>query len=222
MKIKLTCKQCGEAIYKYQSQIDAGEGKFCSRKCYHESMKGVDLFADGGRGVKQRIRVDINCSHCGKLFEIVPSRLGMRKYCSKACYLEATKAVLTNIKQLRESSTYKEWRLFVYNRDGFKCQSCGTIGKNLNAHHIVPVAVDPTRIFDENNGITLCVECHKLAHKTYRPLSKGGELLGTLLLETISSQAHVGTQEKVQRLEDESRTDSNSSTSAVHESDDIV
>jgi len=55
-----------------------------------------------------------------------------------------------------------------------------------------------------------------------RPLSKSGEFLGNLFLETIRSQARVGISLKVQRLATESRTDSNVATSAAHESDDIV
>jgi len=61
----------------------------------------------------------------------------------------------------------------------------------------------------------------KLVHKNYKPKTKRGELLETLN-ETISSQAEIGISLKVQRLEAESRTDSNASTSALHESDDIV
>lgn len=221
MKIKLFCKQCGNSIYKYPSQISNGEGKYCSKDCYSEAMRGIDLFSNTTRGRRSRVRVEIKCSHCSKLFETVASKIGVRRYCSKKCYLKSVKNTITNIRQLRDSNSYKEWRISVYRRDSFKCQSCGSVGTNLNAHHIVPIAVDPSKIFDIVNGVTLCGSCHKITHKSYRPKSKGGELLGNLN-EIISSQVLVGTREKVQRLEDESRTDSNSSTSAVHESDDIV
>jgi len=33
--------------------------------------------------------------------------------------------------------------------------------KNLIAHHIVPIYVDAMKIVDVNNGITLCIKCHK-------------------------------------------------------------
>ncbi len=77
------------------------------------------------------------------------------------------------------------------------------------------------KIFDMDNGITLCKDCHKAIHKNYKPKSKQGELLENLC-EITSSQVGLGIIQKVQRLEAESRTDSNASKSALHESDDIV
>lgn len=219
--IKLYCKTCGTKIYKYPSQIKLGEGKYCSKQCYTASMKGIDLFKNKQRGKKPRIRVDINCKFCGKLFETVPSQIGIRKYCSMNCMLKDKEPMIKGLSYLRSTETYKQWRLFVYARDGFKCQSCGQVGKDLEAHHMVPVAVDVTAMFDTENGVTLCKDCHKIVHKHYKPKTKQGELLEPLN-ETISSQAWLGIALKVQRLEAEARTASNASTSALHESDDIV
>ena len=58
-----------------------------------------------------------------------------------------------------------EWRLKIYKRDNFTCQSCGRVGSKLNAHHIKEWINFPELRFDINNGITLCFECHKLFHK---------------------------------------------------------
>lgn len=60
------------------------------------------------------------------------------------------------------SAEYKEWRMKVFIRDGFKCQSCGIIGTYLTAHHIKSFAHYPKLRFEINNGITLCEDCHKL------------------------------------------------------------
>jgi 5-methylcytosine-specific restriction endonuclease McrA len=57
---------------------------------------------------------------------------------------------------------YDRLRLRVLKRDGWKCQSCGT-GINLQVHHLAyrsqlgPDASD--------NLITVCVKCHRRAHK---------------------------------------------------------
>lgn len=189
--MKLNCKQCGKEIHKTPSQVKAGEGKFCSRSCYHESMKGVDLFTNEIRGRKSRVRVHIDCVVCGKAFETVPSKIGVRKYCSDKCYQKEHSAKIKNLRYIRDTQTYKEWRISVYKRDRFTCQSCGVVGNGLNAHHIIPVVVDIEKIFDINNGITLCKECHKLVHKSYKPKSKQGKLLERLI-EKISSQARRG------------------------------
>ena len=220
--MELNCKICNEEIRKAKSQVRNGEGKYCSKKCYSIAQKGIDLFTDKVRGIRPRIRVEIDCAVCGERFETVPSKIGIRKFCSKTCYLMAHRTILENIKQLRDSEEYKIWRIMVYKRDNFKCQSCGKVGNNLEAHHIKPISLHPELIFSLENGITLCEDCHKLVHKSYRPLSKSGEFLGNLFLETIRSQARIGISLKVQRLATESRTDSNVATSAAHESDDIV
>jgi len=221
MRIELECKQCGNRIYKAPSQIKAGEGKYCSRKCYHQSMKGTDLFTNDNRGRKARVRVEIDCLHCGLRFETVPSKIGERKYCSKTCHLLASEPKIKDLRYYRDSQAYKEWRLDIYKRDGFKCQACGQVGKDLRAHHIIPVSQSVEKMFQIDNGITLCETCHKQVHKNNKPKRKRGELLG-YPKRAISSQAEVGILRKVQRLEAESRTDSNASTSAPAERHDIV
>lgn len=70
-----------------------------------------------------------------------------------------------NVHEIRNSKEYSLWRLAVYERDHYTCQNCGKVGGKLNAHHIKPFKRFPEFRFDVNNGITLCFECHKLAHK---------------------------------------------------------
>lgn len=65
----------------------------------------------------------------------------------------------------RSSAKYKNWRLLVFQRDGFRCQVCERIGGILNAHHILPFDKYLTLRFEVTNGITLCENCHKLLHK---------------------------------------------------------
>lgn len=178
--MKLNCKICNKEIVKTKSQIKNGEGKYCSKRCYSIAQKGIDLFSNKVRGIRPKVRVEIDCVICGKRFETIPSKIGIRKFCSKSCYLMAHRTILENIKQLRDSNEYKIWRIKVYKRDNFKCQSCGKVGNNLEAHHIKPISLYPELIFIADNGITLCEKCHKLVHKSYRPLSKSGEFLGNL------------------------------------------
>ena len=65
----------------------------------------------------------------------------------------------------RHSIEYTTWRLSVYRRDGFKCQCCNKVGGYLNAHHILSWAKYPKERFDIENGITLCIKCHKKLHR---------------------------------------------------------
>ena len=68
----------------------------------------------------------------------------------------------------RRSTEYKEWRKAVFDRDKYTCQMCGEVGGRLNAHHKLQYAYFPEKRFDINNGITLCVRCHKLVHRRAR------------------------------------------------------
>jgi predicted phage replisome organizer len=63
----------------------------------------------------------------------------------------------------RNSDAYKQWRKDVYERDGYKCQKCGTM-KELQAHHIEHWKNNKDLRYDVNNGITLCRRCHLEAH----------------------------------------------------------
>lgn len=53
----------------------------------------------------------------------------------------------------------QEWSRLVIDRDG-KCKGCES-KNNLEAHHILPKALYPKKIYDVNNGLTLCRKCHK-------------------------------------------------------------
>ena len=58
---------------------------------------------------------------------------------------------------------YKQWRISVYKRDGFKCKFPGcSNNKKINAHHIVRWADAEFLRYDISNGITLCSLHHKL------------------------------------------------------------
>lgn len=60
---------------------------------------------------------------------------------------------------------YIVWRRSVYQRDNYTCQHCGdSRGGNLNAHHIKEWSKYPDHRYELDNGITLCVTCHRKVH----------------------------------------------------------
>lgn len=87
------------------------------------------------------------------------------------CWKGGITPVNTKIRCLDE---YRIWRNSVYQRDNYTCQDCGAKG-NLNADHIIPFAIivrdnnvqscedarKCEKLWDTNNGRTLCVDCHK-------------------------------------------------------------
>lgn len=60
------------------------------------------------------------------------------------------------------SCEYRIWRSCVFERDRWTCQTCGARGVYLEAHHIKSWARYPEFRYDISNGVTLCLECHKL------------------------------------------------------------
>ena len=82
-------------------------------------------------------------------------------------------------KNIRDSLKYIQWRSKVFNRDSFTCVVCHKVGGRLNAHHIklFSTILDEYKIktfkdaqnckelWNINNGVTLCLKCHKQIHK---------------------------------------------------------
>lgn len=64
----------------------------------------------------------------------------------------------------RHCTEYKAWRKSVFERDHYTCQVCGARGVKINAHHRKEYAFFPDLRYDLNNGVTLCVPCHKTVH----------------------------------------------------------
>jgi hypothetical protein len=68
-------------------------------------------------------------------------------------------------KLARKSIEYKEWREKVFTRDNWTCRKCGKKGVRLHPHHIKHFSKFIELRFAVSNGITLCIDCHKLIHK---------------------------------------------------------
>ena len=69
---------------------------------------------------------------------------------------------------LRHSNRWKQWRQQVFERDNHTCQNCGIKGGTLHPHHIKPKSRFLDLIFDVDNGITLCYECHMNVHRNMK------------------------------------------------------
>ena len=65
----------------------------------------------------------------------------------------------------RKTREYEAWRHEVLLRDDCTCQECGAKYCMLHAHHIEPWAINISKRFDINNGITLCETCHSALHR---------------------------------------------------------
>jgi hypothetical protein len=72
---------------------------------------------------------------------------------------------LTDEDRAKKHRGDEEFRVAVFERDGYVCQVCAAMGGVLNAHHKDNWRDFPEERFDPDNGITLCEECHQKFHK---------------------------------------------------------
>lgn len=95
---------------------------------------------------------------------------------------------------IRNMEEYKYWRDSVFKRDDYRCQICDNRKGKHNAHHIKPFArilkennietidkaLNCNELWDVNNGVTLCVTCHKEVEKIINLMLNGKLIYNTL------------------------------------------
>lgn len=123
------------------------------------------------------------CNTCGKPFlgHVGAKNLYCSAECNATCYKCGPRPELrgenspawnpdkTDEERVvgRQYPEYSEWRLLVYERDGFTCQVCGQVRGDINAHHLEAYNNAPELRTTLSNGITLCETCHKDFHHCY-------------------------------------------------------
>jgi len=124
--------------------------------------------SESGHMKNPEVRKNLSISRKGMKFSkahcdnISKSKRGEKSYSWKG-------GVTPINKLLRTSRKYLDWKKKVFERDNYTCQSCGRKsgdGKRviLNAHHLIPISFDVSQIFNVDNGLTVCYECHREIH----------------------------------------------------------
>jgi 5-methylcytosine-specific restriction endonuclease McrA len=90
-------------------------------------------------------------------------------------------------KSLRSLHDYKLWRSSIFKRDDYTCQKCKLKkGGYLEVHHIIPLriileennietieeALSCPLLWDIDNGVTLCIDCHSDIDEKRKQLNK--------------------------------------------------
>jgi len=138
--INLECPVCGTTFTRRPSEIKRSRRPCCSRDCRYKYFRG-ELGPNAGGGSYMRGKANINWKG-GHATE--------------------------RAKQYKRDPKVANWRRRVYARDQCTCQKCGlqpNKPRQLNAHHIKPWADYPELRFEVSNGVTLCVACHRDAHR---------------------------------------------------------
>jgi len=122
-------------------------------------------------------RRNISLAHIGKkqTDELIAKRFNSRKGYrhSEETKIKISQSnrkkihIIDESKLWRNRREYKEWRKTVFERDNYICKRCLKLGNKLNPHHILNFSNNKEERFKIDNGITLCIKCHKLFHKMY-------------------------------------------------------
>jgi len=171
-QIKRTCLVCSKSFSVDPNVVIKGNGNFCSRSCTAKRKYGRHIAP----------KINFKCVICSKDFWDYKSRCinepNRGKCCSSKCRSKYTQIQIsgsnhyrwlngkTKINALERSQmATRNWASAIKIRDNFTCQKCNKRGGRLNSHHIKHWKTNPELKHDLSNGITLCVDCHKLEHK---------------------------------------------------------
>ena len=172
VSLNCVCKTCNKKFHIKQYAINRGRGIFCSKACqYKYKTKKIKKI----------------CNICGILYivKISDHIRNKAQTCSNECKGKnktIKSGILNKIKlgiakgerhwnwrggvtaeseKIRRSKKYYNFRKQIFERDNYVCRKCKKRGGKLQVEHIKPFSLFPELIYDEDNCITLCLECHK-------------------------------------------------------------
>jgi hypothetical protein len=187
------CKcDCGKKTIVLRTSLISGNTKSCG--CFHiEGIKSRTLNLTGKRygrliAVKWHSRGYRNCNmwlckcDCGKNTIVSVGNLNSHAVLSYGCLRDDTSGerwrwsknpsfnpTLTDEDRLnlRSGAKIAVWSSSIKKRDNYTCKVCEKISGNLVSHHLDAWHWCKTKRHNVDNGVTLCVKCHKQFHKEY-------------------------------------------------------
>lgn len=148
------CKTCGNE-YEIKRKLRTSTSKYCSSECFNK--RGKDL-------TKKSYHTKVFCLDCN-----LPLKNKNAKFCRSCFGKHQSQENHPNwkdnatVKQrgMRWTYEYRIWRQSILKRDNYLCQmpECNK-DYNLQVHHIETMKKSPDMIYNLDNGITLCKNCH--------------------------------------------------------------
>lgn len=163
------CQTCNKEFNPPVHNVNNGYGNYCSKSCAAKARIG-----NRNPNWRKGIATQRECVVCGKVFK--PKNRGsdrVNKYCSHKCraidksgtenpnWRGGVRSGRKGYARDLEMGTknYRTWKNAVRERDGNKCQLCGST-KTLVVHHIYSYNTHTQLRYALDNGITLCGSCH--------------------------------------------------------------
>jgi len=161
------CLNCCKEFGYYRTNKS---GKYCSLNCFFSYPENIKRNSERRRGRKIS-------EETKKKMSLARKGIKQNKTWIKRRFKSFKKNMLLRVKKtpeilnLKTSKKYKETRKKVLERDNYTCQECGDkSGGNLQVHHIIPLSFifdeykiikNDNLLFNIDNQITLCKNCHK-------------------------------------------------------------
>jgi len=203
--IELICKICGNKYFVKKYRKD--KSKFCSKFCaikalndYKKTEKWLTAVTKFNRENKPHLGKQHSKETRIKMSEHnlkYPRRYWLGK---KNPHHEGSNninwkgGITSENEKSRKCLEYKEWRKKVFERDKYMCRICNAHGY-IQANHILPFRSHKEERHNIDNGITLCIPCHKfifmreeLFIKLFQGIIENGFNSAKLSKETTPSQ----------------------------------
>jgi hypothetical protein len=150
-----SCEWCGEEKFFYAPQ---NPNRFCSLSCNTKYRNSI-------YGISEETAKKISQSNKGKKKNVPPETQKRLSEFRRQRFMGSGNpmwkgGITPQNEQVYNSSAYWKWRDKIYERDNYTCQKCNERGGRLCAHHIKKVSDYKELIFELDNGITLCYNCH--------------------------------------------------------------
>jgi hypothetical protein len=163
-KLEFVCEHCGAKFYREKSDCHGKfKKRFCCKNCANKANAQKNSISKMGeknplygkkpwnKGVFGVVK---HPEHSGEKNHFWRGGISREKY------------------RLRRSGEWKRWRLEVFVRDRYICRRCGKVGGQLVPHHIKLFSYFPELRFEAENGVTICVKCHKILHRKENQIKK--------------------------------------------------
>ena len=186
--ITLTCSQCRQEFARPKSAFKEAEHYFCSLKCRKEYTKehNKKYCSKCGKEMPRNRQKDLcseclaeekhnekyikfNCAYCGKESERLKAHTkGEILFCSQKCMGLYKRIDPTKLADVSKDPKIVDWSKKVISKFNNSCIKCGKhFDKGLNAHHLNSKDWDKDNMYNVDNGVPLCNECHQDYHMLY-------------------------------------------------------
>lgn len=186
--ITLTCSQCRQEFARPKSAFKEAEHYFCSQKCRTEytrehnkkycSKCGKEMPKNRQKNLCSECLAEerhnekyikFNCAYCSKESERLKAHTkGEILFCSQECMGLYRRIDPTKLSDVSKDPKIVDWSKKVISKFDNTCIKCGKhFDKGLNAHHLNSKDWDKDNIYNVDNGVPLCNECHQDYHMLY-------------------------------------------------------